>query len=165
MISTFAYDKKSDNMVKKVSSDLVVNSKARFSYEILEKFEAGIELLGTEVKSCREKSISIAESFAKFKGNEIYISNLNIAPYSHGNLNNHDPVRERRLLLHKKEIIKLRTATEAKGLTVIPLKMYLTRGKIKVQIGLCRGKNVADKRTTIKNRMADRDAHRAMKNH
>jgi len=152
-------------MVKKPSSDLVVNRKARFSYEILEKYEAGIELLGTEVKSCRAKSISIAESFAKFKGNEIYVSNLNIAPYSHGNMNNHDPIRERRLLLHKKEIIKLRMATEAKGLTVVPLKMYLTRGKIKMQIGLCRGKNVADKRNTLKNRQANIDAKRAMKNY
>ncbi|MCK5834526.1 MAG: SsrA-binding protein SmpB [Lentisphaeria bacterium] len=151
-------------MVKKPSSDLIVNRKARFSYEILEKFEAGVELLGTEVKSCREKSISIAESFAKFKGNEIFVSNLNIAPYSHGNMNNHDPIRERRLLLHKKEIIKLRIATEAKGLTVVPLKMYLTRGKIKMQIGLCRGKNVADKRNTLKNRQADIDAKRSMKN-
>lgn len=150
---------------KKPSSDLIVNRKARFSYEILEKFEAGIELLGTEVKSCRAKTISIAEAFAKFKGNEIFISNLNISPYSHGNTNNHDPVRERRLLLHKKEILKLKTATEAKGLTVVPLKMYLTRGIIKLQIGLCRGKNVADKRNTIKDRQANRDAHRAMKDY
>ncbi len=151
-------------MVKSAPSDLIVNKKAFHNYQVLEKFEAGIELVGTEVKSCRARNITIADSYVIIKGGELFLLNVNISQYSHGNQFNHEPARERKLLMHKREIRKLKVAVEAKGLTLVPLKFYIARGKIKVKLGLCRGKNVADKRDTLKQRAADMDARRAMKN-
>lgn len=152
-------------MVKAAPSDLVLNKKAFHNYQIIEQYEAGIELVGTEVKSCRSQNITMGDSYVKIVNGEMYLLNVNIAQYSHGNQFNHEPARERRLLMHKKEIVKLKAAVEAKGLTLVPLKFYMTRGKIKVKLGLCRGKNVADKRETLKKRAADMDARRAMKNY
>ncbi|MGL4854265.1 MAG: SsrA-binding protein SmpB [Lentisphaeria bacterium] len=152
-------------MVKMGSADLALNKKAFHNYEIIEKYEAGIELKGTEVKSCRGKHIQMGDSYARFINFEIFLQNINIAPYSHGNLFNHEPLRERRLLMHKQEIRRLKVAVEAKGLTLIPLKFYLKNGKVKVQLGLCRGKNVADKRETLKERAANLESMRAMKNY
>lgn len=151
-------------MVKASPSDLVVNKKAFHNYQILEQYEAGIQLVGTEVKSCRARNITMGDSYVKIDAGELYLLNVNISHYSHGNLNNHETGRERKLLMHRKEITKLKVAVEAKGLTLVPLKFYMTRGKIKVKLGLCRGKNVADKRETLKKRAADIDASRAMKN-
>ncbi len=152
-------------MVKLAGSDLVVNKKAYHNYTILEKMEAGIELFGTEVKSCRARSITMSDSYAQIINGEIFLRNVSISHYSHGNQFNHQVDRDRKLLLHKKEILKLKVSTEAKGLTVVPLKFYMTRGKVKVQLGICKGKNVADKRNTVKKRIADIDARRAMKNY
>jgi SsrA-binding protein len=140
--------------------ELATNRKARFNYEIIEKYEAGIELQGTEVKSCRNKSISIAEAFVAFEGGEAWMRESHISPYEMGNRNNHDPKRKRRLLLHKREIRKLIRDVEQKGLSVIPLGVHLKRGKIKIAVALCRGKNTVDKRETLKKRDNDRNMQR-----
>ena len=140
--------------------ELTNNRKARFNYEVLETLEAGIELKGTEVKSCRNKAISISEGFVSFEKDEAWLRESHISPYEQGNRNNHEPTRKRRLLLHKREIRKLIREVEQKGLTVVPLKVYLKRGKVKVLLGLCRGKNVVDKRDTIKKRDNDRSLQR-----
>jgi SsrA-binding protein len=140
--------------------EIAKNRKARFNYEVIETFEAGIELQGTEVKSCRNKSISISEGFVSFEKGEAWLRETHISTYEQGNRNNHEPKRKRRLLLHKREIRKLIKEIEHKGLAVIPLGVYLKRGKIKISIGLCRGKNVADKRDTMKKRDNDRALQR-----
>ena len=153
-------------MGKKKSSsgnDLIKNRKAFHDFQIVETYEAGIELVGTEVKSCRERKISIADSHVKFENSEAWLLNVNISHYSHGNQFNHDPKRKRKLLLHKYEIRKLIQQTREKGLTVVPLKFYLKNGKVKVQIGLAKGKTHGDKRETLKRRQADMDARKAMK--
>ena len=141
---------------------LVKNKKAFHEYAILESFEAGLELRGTEVKSCRDKNISIADSYVKFDNGEAWLLNVNISPYTHGNQFNHDPKRERRLLLHKREIRKLSQLVKEKGLTVVPLDFHLTRGRVKVSIGVGKGKTHVDKRETLKKRQDDLDAKRAM---
>ena len=140
--------------------EIAKNRKARFNYEIIEKYEAGVELQGTEVKSCRNKSISIAEAFVAFESGEAWMRESHISPYEQGNRNNHEPKRKRRLLLHKREIRKLMREVELKGLSVIPLSVHLKRGKIKISIGLCRGKNTVDKRDSIKKRDNDRALQR-----
>ena len=144
--------------------DLIYNKKVRYNYTIVEKFEAGIELFGTEVKSCRMKKISIEEGYISFENGEAFLKQVNIARYEMGNRNNHDPVRKRRLLLHKKEIRQLQGAVEAKGMTVVPTGMYLKKGLIKVGIALCKGKDTHDKRDTIKARQDDIKIQRIMKN-
>ena len=132
--------------------DLVTNRKARHEYHVIENLEAGIELQGTEVKSCRNRQISLQEGFISIDNGEVWLQNTHIATYEQGNRFNHDPLRKRKLLLHKKEIIRLKKQIEQKGMTLIPLSLYLKKGKIKVQIGLCKGKDKADKRETIKKR-------------
>lgn len=140
---------------------LAENRKARHDYEILEAFEAGIALTGTEVKSCREHQVSLAESYARVEKGEIWLVGAHIAPYEKGNRNNHPPVRPRRLLLHAREIRKLTQAVEAKGLTLVPLKVYLNpRGLIKLDLGLCRGRNVHDRRQDMKRREDERETQR-----
>ncbi|MCK5843513.1 MAG: SsrA-binding protein SmpB [Victivallales bacterium] len=141
---------------------LVKNRKAFHEYSILETFEAGLELRGTEVKSCREKNITIADSYVRFDDGEAWLLNVNIALYTHGNQFNHDPKRERKLLLHKREIIKLTQLVKEKGLTVVPLNFHLSRGRVKVSIGVGKGKSHMDKRETLKKRQDDMDARRAM---
>ncbi|MDD7984747.1 SsrA-binding protein SmpB [Lentisphaera marina] len=140
--------------------EIATNRKARFNYEVIEKYEAGIELQGTEVKSCRNKAISIGEAFVAFEQGEAYMRESHISTYEQGNRNNHEPKRKRRLLLHKREIRKLMREVEQKGLSVIPLGVHLKRGKIKIALGLCRGKNTVDKRDTIKKRDNDRALQR-----
>jgi SsrA-binding protein len=132
--------------------DLVNNRKARHDYHIVEKFEAGIALQGTEVKSCRARQISLQEGFISVENGEAWLLNTHIAQYEQGNRNNHSPLRKRKLLLHKKEIIKMAKAVDQKGMTLVPLSLYLKRGKVKVKIGLCKGKDSKDKRNTIKKR-------------
>jgi SsrA-binding protein len=143
---------------------LAENRKARFDYNIEEKYEAGIVLLGSEVKSIREGKASLRESFARVKGDEIFLENMNIAPYSHGSHFNHEPLRERKLLMHKDEIRRLQGKVAERGYTLVPMSIYLNeKGKIKVQLGLGRGKQKADRRRDIMERESRRDLERMMK--
>ena len=141
---------------------LTENKKARHDFAILEKFEAGIALQGTEVKSCRAKNISLADAYAKIIRNELWLVNSHIAPYEQGTYNNHAPRRERKLLMHRREIRRLGQAIEAKGLTLVPLRFFLLHNKVKVELALCRGKHVGDKRETLKRKIQDLEARRAM---
>jgi SsrA-binding protein len=128
------------------------NRKANFNYFILEKYECGIELVGTEIKSLRNNSGDIKDSFGIIKNDEVYLLNMYIAKYDKGNQFNHDERRTRKLLLHKSEIRKLKNAVEKEGLTLIPLSVYLKGNKAKVELGVCKGKKLYDKRETIKER-------------
>jgi SsrA-binding protein len=139
------------------------NKKARFNYEIIEKIEAGISLKGTEVKSVRNKNVSIGESYAQIKDNEVFLHNLHISPYEQGNRENHDPIRVRKLLLHKQEIKKLVNKIQLKGLSLVPLSIYLKKGKIKIELAVGRGKRLVDKRESIKKRAVDREIARIVK--
>lgn len=136
---------------------LLINKKARFNYFVEESLECGIELKGTEVKSMRENRFSFSDSYARIKENELWLTGFHISPYTFGSINNHMPERERRLLVHKQEIKKLRRKTEEKGLTLVPLKVYLKNGLIKIELGICRGKKLFDKRETIKKRDLSRE--------
>jgi len=139
------------------------NKRATFEYHILERYEAGIELKGTEVKSLRVAKASMQDSFCRVENGEIFLYNLHISPYEMGNRYNHDPKRTRRLLLHKKEITKLYAAAREKGLTIVPLKMYFAGSLAKVELGLCRGKKLHDKRDAIAEKDSRREMERAMK--
>jgi SsrA-binding protein len=141
----------------------IKNRRARHDYEILESFEAGIELKGTEVKSIRQGQMQLKDSYIDVSHGQLYLANAHIEPYKQGNRFNHEPERRRRLLMHKHEIIRLGSKVAEKGLTLIPLKIYFTRGKVKVQVGLCKGKNVVDKRHTLKEKEAKREVARALK--
>ncbi len=147
---------------KKYDNNLVKNKKAFHNYEILESYEAGIELKGTEVKSCRVCNISMGESYAKIINNEVFLINTHIAIYDHGNQFNHNPTRDRRLLLHKNEIRKLLFNTREKAHTLVPLNFYIKNGKIKVAIGVAKGKTQGDKRHTLRQKQDDMDAKRAI---
>lgn len=143
---------------------LIKNKKVNFLYTILERIEAGISLKGTEVKSLKVRNASIPDSFIRFKNGEAFLHNVHINTFKEGTYNNHEPLRERRLLLHKKEIEKLRKKVEEKGLTVVPTKIYVNnQNKIKVEIALVKGKNVQDKRQTLAERDQKRDIDRALK--
>ncbi|KAA3612049.1 MAG: SsrA-binding protein SmpB [Calditrichaeota bacterium] len=144
---------------------ITVNRKARHDYEILDTFEAGLVLLGTEVKSLRNGKANLKDSYARIRNAELWLFGVHISAYSHGTYNNHDPERDRKLLLHKKEIRKLIGRVEEAGLTLVPLKLYFKRGKAKVQIALARGKRKFDKRQDIAKRDADREIARKMKQH
>ncbi|MDB5034805.1 MAG: SsrA-binding protein [Chlorobi bacterium] len=137
------------------------NRKARFEFEILEKIEAGIVLRGTEVKSIREGHISLQESYALAQGDEMWLEGCTIQPYSQGNINNHEPTRPRKLLLHKKEIRKLTQRIAEKGLTLVPLSMYFKGSNLKIELGVARGKKLYDKRETIKKRENERSLRRS----
>lgn len=139
------------------------NKKAFHDYHILEKFEAGIVLTGTEVKSLRDGRANLKDSYVLIRNGEAFLLNTHISPYTHGNRENHDPLRTRKLLLHKREIEKLASETTHKGLTVVPLQMYLKRGRVKVEIGVARGKKLYDKRETEKQKEAKRETDAAMK--
>ena len=141
------------------------NRKAYHDYFIEETYEAGITLLGTEVKSLREGKANLKDSYALIKGNEIFLLNCHISPYSHGNIQNHDPLRTRKLLLHRKEINKLWGKLTQKGLTLIPLKIYFKKGKAKVEIGLAKGKRKYEKRESIKEKEAKREIERHLRKH
>ncbi|MBB4613375.1 SsrA-binding protein SmpB [Novosphingobium taihuense] len=142
------------------------NRKARFEYFIEEKYEAGICLTGTEVKSLRFGEGSIAESYAEVKNGEVWLVNSNVPEFSHGNRFNHVPKRPRKLLLKERQIAKFTGAVERKGMTLVPLSIYFnSRGRAKVELALAKGKNVADKRATIKDRDWKRDKARIMKDH
>ena len=135
------------------------NKKARHDYFILEEYEAGIVLKGTEVKSVRQGKVSIKESYCQINNAEVFIFGMHISPYEQGNIYNVDPLRTRKLLLNKREILKLIGKTKEKGLTLVPLKVYLKYGLVKLEIGLAKGKKIYDKRETI----AKKDAERRMR--
>jgi SsrA-binding protein len=142
-------------------ADIVKNAKARRDYHILETFEAGIVLHGTEVKALRAGKGQIADAYARVDDNEVFLHNAHIDEYSHGNLQNHKPKAARKLLLHKSEIRKLFELASVKGNALIPLALYWKNGRVKVSIGVGKGKAVFDKREDLKRREADRDMKRA----
>jgi SsrA-binding protein len=152
-------------MTEKLAGEKTVatNKKAYHEYFILEKMEAGISLQGTEVKAIREGRLNLKDSFALVQSGEAFLLNCHISPYSHGNRENHDPTRSRKLLLHQKEIRKLIGKTQEKGLTLVPLRVYFKKGRIKVELGIARGKKLIDKRETERRKEADREAAVAMK--
>jgi len=134
------------------------NKKAGFDYQIDETYEAGIVLKGSEVKSCRQGKVNLKDSYARIKNGEVFLYQAHISPYSHAGYNQHDPLRVRKLLFHKREIKRLTGKTKEKGYTLIPLQMYFRNGKVKVEMGLARGKKLYDKREEIKQRDLKREA-------
>ncbi len=141
------------------------NKKAFYDYEIVEKIEAGLVLQGTEVKALREGRINLKDSHAKIRNGEMWLVECHISPYTHGNINNHDPVRPRKLLLHGTEIRRLIGKVTEKGMTLIPLSIYFNaQGRVKVELGLCRGKKTVDKRRTEQERTEKREIEKIMKN-
>jgi len=139
------------------------NKKAYHEYFVLEKFEAGIELHGTEVKSIRAGRVNLKESWCMIKNGEIFVNGMHISPYEQGNIFNKDPFRVRKLLMHRKEIDRLFGKINQDGLTLIPTSVYFKNSKVKVEIGLCKGKNLHDKRETLAKKQAQRDIDRALK--
>ena len=150
---------KKDNGLKLVAN----NKKAYFDYFILDKWEAGIELYGTEVKSVRMGKVSIKEAYIKIDKNEVFIYNMHISPYEKGNIFNRDPIRVRRLLLHRSEINKMAGKTAEKGFAIVPLQVYLKNGLVKVEIGLAKGKKLYDKRQDIAKKDVRRENERDFK--
>ena len=150
---------------EKGSHDKVIatNRKALFNYEIFERAEAGMVLGGSEVKSIREGGLNFRDSFVDFRGGELWLVGCLIGPYSHSNIQNHAEGRERKLLLHKKEILKLGGKATERGYTIIPLKAYFKNGRVKIEIGLARGKKAHDKRESIKRKDIDRDTKQAVR--
>lgn len=143
---------------------IALNKKASFEYILLDRFEAGLVLTGSEVKSLRENKANLSDSYALEKGGELYLVNSHISEYKFANQLNHEPKRERKLLLHKGEIGKLTAELREKGLTIVPTKLYWKNGKAKVEIALAKGKRLFDKRDTIKRRESDRAIRRSLKN-
>jgi len=146
---------------KAVEERIAINNrKARHDYEVLDSFEAGIVLRGSEVKSLRLGNANLQDSYAYMNNAEVWLSGMHISPYEQANILNHDPLRERKLLLHKKEIRKLIGKTTEKGLTLIPLKVYFKNGRAKVEVGICRGRRSYDKRAAIAKRETEREMRR-----
>ena len=139
--------------------NLIVNRQATFNYEIIDKYEAGIQLMGSEVKSLKNGNGNMSDCYCVFVNNELFIKSMHISPYTEsGNISNHEPIRNRKLLLHKKELNKLAVSVEAKGLSIIPLRVYVNnKNLIKVEIALCKGKKNYDKRNAIKQKDISRD--------
>ena len=139
------------------------NKKAYHDYFIIETYEAGIELVGTEVKSIRQGKLNLKDAWCSVDDGELMVNGMHISPYDHGNIFNRDPLRKRRLLMHKKEILKLFGLQKTQGYAIIPLSVYFKNGKAKVQVGLCKGKKLYDKRETAARRSAERDIERGMR--
>jgi SsrA-binding protein len=140
------------------------NRRAGRDYFVLDRFEAGIALQGTEVKSLRESgSMTLKDSYIDVRKDQMYMVGTHIRPYEMGNINNHEPERDRKLLMHKREILRLKQRVEEKGQTIVPLRVYFKKGRVKVEIGLCKGKHSFDKRAAIKEREGNLDIDRAMK--
>lgn len=153
-----------DGMQKQdTEKNITVNRKARHEYTILQTFEAGIVLVGTEVKSLRQGKANLVDSYGKLIDGEVWLINLHISEYSQGNINNHDPRRERKLLLNRSEIRKLIGKTKEKGLTLVPLRLYFKNGKAKVELALAKGKKVYDKRKDIAKKDFQREQERRIK--
>lgn len=144
---------------------LVTNRKARHDFHILETYEAGIALVGTEVKSLREGKGNLQDSFARIENGELFLYNMHISPYEKGNIYNKDPRRTRKLLMHKREIYRLAGKVQEKGLTLIPLSLYLKNGIVKVELALAKGKTLYDKRESIKRKTVKREMERTLKDY
>ena len=144
---------------------IATNKKAYHEYFVDEVYEAGLVLQGTEVKSVRMGQVSLKEAYCRIRNGEIFVENMNISPYEQGNRDNHDPVRVRKLLLHQYEIDKLIRKVEERGLALVPTKLYFKDSRAKLEIGVCRGKKLYDKRETLKRKQADREASRAIRDH
>lgn len=158
------YDRPALATSKPPGEKLIASNKRAFhEYHVLDKFEAGIELQGTEVKSLRDGQANLKDSYVTFKNGEAFLFGAHISPYTHGNRENHDPIRTRKLLLHRREIEKLHVQVMEKGLSVVPLRLYFKGGRVKAELGVVRGKKLFDKRETEKKREADREAAVAMK--
>lgn len=142
----------------------IKNKKAYFDYEILEEIETGVVLTGTEIKSIRNSNVNLKDSYAVIRNGEVYLLNMHISEYKQGNIFNHEETRTRKLLLHKKEILKLRDKIELNGNTLVPLKLYFKGNKVKILLGLVKGKKTYDKRETIKERDISREIKKEMKN-
>ena len=148
---------------EKAQANIAENRKASHDYHLLETFEAGIALLGTEVKAIREGRVNLRDSFARVDAGEVFLYNVHISPYTHRGYADHEPMRRRKLLLHRSEIRKLVGKTVEKGMTLVPVRMYFKNGRVKVAVSLARGKKEYDKRETIKRREADRETRAAIK--
>lgn len=153
-----------DQVKQPAARTVATNRKALHDYHILERIEAGVELVGTEVKSLRDGQANLRDSYAAVSDGQMYLHNVHISPYSHGNISNHDPMRVRRLLLHKDEIGRLAAKTAEKGLTIVPLRIYFSeKSKAKVELGLARGKQLHDKRRAIAERDMNRELARELR--
>jgi SsrA-binding protein len=148
---------------EEAQKNIAENRKAYHDYHIIEKFEAGVALVGTEVKAIREGNANLRDSFARVEGGEVWVYNIHISAYSHRGYADHEPTRRRKLLLHRQEIRKLIGKTVERGMTLVPTRMYFKEGRIKVEISLAKGKKAHDKRETIKRREADRETRAAVK--
>jgi SsrA-binding protein len=148
---------------EQAQKNVAENRKAFHDYHILETFEAGVALLGTEVKAIREGNVNLRDSYARVDDGEVWIYNVHIKPYSHRGYSDHEPTRRRKLLLHRHEIRKLIGRTVERGMTLVPTRMYFKSGRVKIAVGLARGKQAHDKRETIKRREADRETRAAVK--
>jgi len=144
-------------------SSIAENRKAYHDYHLLETFEAGLVLLGTEVKAIREGRVNLRDSFARVEDGEVFLYNVNISPYSHRGYADHEPLRRRKLLLHRDEIRKLIGKTVEKGMTLVPVRLYFKKGRVKVAVSLAKGKKEYDKRETLKRRETDRETRAAIK--
>jgi len=152
-------------MPKSEQKQIAHNRKARHNYEILETYEAGIMLAGTEVKSLRDGRANFKDSYAAVRNEEIWLYGMHISPYSHGNINNHNPERDRKLLMHRNEIRRLIGKTKETGFTLVPLQLYFKNGKVKVELALAKGKKQYDKRQALAKKEADRETRRLFKAH
>jgi len=148
---------------KENTKTIAINRKARHDYFVVESFEAGIELVGTEVKSLRAGNVNLKDSWCAVEDGEIYVKQMHISPYEKGNIFNKDPLRERRLLMHKEQIMRLFGQMKQQGYTLIPLSLYFKGSRVKLQLGLCKGKNLHDKRQDAAKRDANLEIDRAMK--
>src|SRR6266550_7603401 len=148
---------------EKAQTSIAENRKAFHDFHLLETFEAGIVLLGTEVKAIREGRVNLRDSFARLENGEVFLYNVNISPYSHRGYADHEPLRRRKLLLHRDEIRKLVGKTVEKGMTLVPVRLYFKNGRVKVSVSLAKGKKEYDKRETIKRRETDRETRAAIK--
>ena len=148
---------------EKAQSSIAENRKAFHDFHLMETFEAGLVLLGTEVKAIREGRVNLRDSFARVEDGEVYLYNVNISPYSHRGYADHEPLRRRKLLLHRDEIRKLIGKTVEKGMTLVPVRLYFKNGRVKVAVSLAKGKKDYDKRETIKRRDTDRETRAAVK--
>ena len=148
---------------EKAQTNIAENRKAYHDFHLLETFEAGLVLLGTEVKAIREGRVNLRDSFARVEDGEVFLYNVNISPYSHRGYADHEPLRRRKLLLHRHEILKLIGQTLEKGMTLVPVRMYFKNGRVKVAVSLAKGKKEYDKRETLKRRETDRETRAAIK--
>ena len=144
------------------NSTVATNRKAYHDYFVLETYEAGLELYGTEVKSVRQGKVNLKDAWCSIDGGELFVNGMHISPYEHGNIFNRDPLRKKKLLMHKKEILKLYGLTKQQGYAIIPLRIYFTRGRAKAEIGLCKGKKLYDKREAAARKSADRQIERTL---